>query len=100
MDASRSEIAQVPSATVQSSWEFLASSLDGLVGVVELHLEGVQDALDLVGGVADAPQCAALSLHGPAADEVLGDGPEAEHGVQLAGDLRLLPAEDLDVGQL
>src|SRR3546814_10668769 len=85
-------------AEPSNSRELLKSGLDGLVGVVELLLQRVEHRLDLVGGVADAPQGAALVLHGPPGDEVLGDRAGPEHRVELAGDTGLLGTEDLDVG--
>ena len=82
------------------SWELLRSPVEGVVGVGEGQFGGVEDGLDLVLLVADAPQGAAFALHRPARDEVLGDLPESEEAFEFGGDGLVLAVEDFDVGQV
>ena len=73
---------------------------DGVVGERQGGLEGVQDGVDLVLLVPDAPQGAALALQGPPGDDVAGDRAQAEEVLEVGGDAVVLAVEDLDVGQV
>ena len=77
-----------------------AGGLDGVVGVGEGLLGGVQHGLHLVQLLPDTPQGAAFAVHGPAGDQVLGDGAETEESVEFFGDGEVLAVEDLDIGQV
>ena len=78
----------------------VASPVDGLVGVGEALLEGGEEGLHLEAAVADHPQGSALGLHGPAGDELLVEGGEAEEVAELAGDVGVLAEQDAGVGEV
>jgi hypothetical protein len=77
-----------------------AGGFDGLVGVGEGLLGGVENGLHLVQLLPDTPQRPAFAVHGPAGDQVLGDGAEAEESVEFFGNGEVLAVEDLNVGQV
>ena len=76
-----------------------AGGFDGFVGVGEGLLEGVQHGLHLVQLLPDTPQGTPFAVHGPAGDQILGDGAEAEESVEFFGDGEVL-AEDFDIRQV
>ena len=61
---------------------------------------GCSTGLHLVQLFSDAPQGTAFAVHGPAGDQVFGDGAEADESVEFFGDGAVLAVEDLDIGQM